>query len=93
MVARNSLAGDFMHDHRRNPPSVSHRPSGTASVILLAIHGALLLLLAGIVLCSPHAGEWISETVQAEFVGAEPPAMAPTQFAQPAGDMWAASAH
>jgi hypothetical protein len=93
MVARNPLAGDFMHDHRRNPSSVSHRPSGTAGVILLAVHGALLLLLAGVVLCSPRAGEWISETVQAEFVGAEPPVMAPTQFAQPAGDMWAASTH
>ena len=82
-----------MHDHRRNPSSVSHRPSGTGGVILLAVHGALLLLLAGVVLCSPHAGEWISQTVQAESVGAEPPVMAPTQFAQPAGDMWAASAH
>ena len=48
---------------------------------------------APVVLCSPHAGEWISETVQAEFVGAEPPVMAPTQFAQPAGDMWPASTH
>jgi hypothetical protein len=93
MVALNSLAGDFMHDHRRDPSPVFHRPSGTVGAILLAVHGALLLLLAGVVLCSPHAGEWISETVQAEFVGAEPPVMAPTQFVQPGGDAWAASAH
>ena len=82
-----------MQDYRRNPSSVSHRASGSAGVIPLAIHGVLLLVLAGVVLCSPHAGEWISETAQAEFVGAEPPVMAPTQFAQPAGDMWPASAH
>jgi hypothetical protein len=93
IVARNPLTGDFMHDYWRNPSSVSHRASGTAGVILLAVHGVLLLVLAGVVLCSPRAGGWISETVQAEFVGGEPPVMAPTQFAQPVGDMWAASTH
>jgi hypothetical protein len=93
IAARNPLTGDFMHQYRRNPASVSHRSFGTAGAVLLAVHGVLLLLLAGVVLCSPHAGEWISETVQAEFVGAEPPVIAPTQFAEPVGGMWAASAH
>jgi hypothetical protein len=82
-----------MQQHQRNRGSVSRHPHGNAGTILLVVHGVLLLLLAGVVLCSPHAGEWISETAQAEFVGAEPPVISPTQFAQPVGDMWTATVH
>jgi hypothetical protein len=82
-----------MQHYRRDPASPTHRSLGTAGAILLVVHGVLLLLLAGVVLCSPDAGEWISETVAAEFVGAEPAIIAPTQFAKPIGDMWSASAH
>jgi hypothetical protein len=82
-----------MQQHWRHPASVSRRPLGTTGAILLAVHGGLLLLLAGVVLCSPQAGEWISETVQAEFVGPESSVMTPSQFAQVGGDISAASAH
>ena len=82
-----------MQQHQRNRGSVSRRPLGSAGVILLVVQGMLLLLFAGVVLCTPRAGEWISETVQAEFVGAEPPVIAPTQFARPVGDMWSANTH
>ena len=83
-----------MQHYRRNPAPVSHRSFGNAGMILLAVHGmVLVLLLAGVVLCLPRAGEWISEAVQAEFVGAEPPVIAPTQFAQPVQDIRTASVH
>jgi hypothetical protein len=82
-----------MQHYRRDPASLTRRPLGTAGTALLAVHGVLLLLLAGVVLCSPDAGERISETVAAEFVGAEPPIIAPTQLARPVGDMWSANAH
>jgi hypothetical protein len=85
-----SKRGDVMQQHWRNPESISRRPLGTTGTILLAVHGGLLLLLACIVLCSPQAGEWVSESVQAEFVGVERPFIAPSQFAQPSGDVWLA---
>jgi hypothetical protein len=94
IAARNPFTGDFMRHYRCDPASQPHRRFGTAGRLLLAVHGVLLLLLAGLVLSrSPSAGEWISETVAAEFVGAEPPVIAPTQFAEPVGDMSSASAH
>jgi hypothetical protein len=57
--------------------------SWTAAV--LAAHGVLLLLLVSLVMRYPGASEWISQAVQAEFVGSPPPVVVPTQLAQPAG--------
>ena len=40
-----------------------------ASTIVLVIHGVLMLVLAGFVISQPCAAKWISDAVQAEFVG------------------------
>jgi hypothetical protein len=77
-----------MQRHQVNPASAGRRFVWTAGTAFLAAHGVLLLILAAIVIASPHAGEWISDTVQAEFVGPDAPVM-PTQLARPAGRMWA----
>ena len=77
-----------MQRHQVNPASAGRRFVWTAGTAFLAAHGVLLLILAAIVIASPHAGEWISDTVQAEFVGPDAPVM-PTQLARPAGGMWA----
>jgi uncharacterized iron-regulated membrane protein len=52
---------------------------------ILAVHGIIVLVLIGLVLSHPAASEWISQAVQAEFVGNPPPAIVPTQMAQPGG--------
>ncbi len=54
---------------------------------ILAIHGVILLVLAGILILNPVASEWISQAVQAEFVGSPPPVVVPTQLAQPGGQV------
>jgi hypothetical protein len=78
--------------HQINPASAGRRFVWTADTAFLSAHGVLLLILAALVICSPHAGEWISDTVQAEFVGPDAPVM-PTQLAQPAGEMWTVGAN
>ena len=52
---------------------------------ILAIHGVILLVLVSLVMRYPAASEWISQAVQAEFVGNPPPPIVPTQIAQPGG--------
>jgi hypothetical protein len=54
---------------------------------ILAVHGIIVLVLIGLVLSHPVASEWISQAVQAEFVGNPPPVIVPTQMAQPGGQM------
>jgi len=54
---------------------------------ILAVHGIIVLVLIGLVLSHPAASEWISQAVQAEFVGNPPPVIVPTQMAQPGGQM------
>jgi hypothetical protein len=76
-----------MQRHQINPASAGRAFDRTAGTAVLAAHGVLLLILAAIVIASPHAGEWISDTVQAEFVGPDAPVM-PTQLARPAGEGW-----
>jgi hypothetical protein len=50
------------------------------------------MILAGVVVATPHAIEWIAEAAQAEFVGPDEPVITPTQFARPLGEMWAVGA-
>ena len=50
---------------------------------ILAAHGVILLVLIGLVIRSPAASDWISQAVQAEFVGNPPPVIVPTQIARP----------
>ena len=63
------------------------RLSWSWTAAILAVHGVLLLLLAGILIFHPAASEWISQAVQAEFVGGPPPVIVPTQIAQPGGQV------
>jgi hypothetical protein len=54
---------------------------------MLAVHGVIILVLVGLVLSHPAASEWISQAVQAEFVGNPPPVVVPTQIARPGTQM------
>lgn len=54
---------------------------------ILAVHAVLALVLVSILIRHPLAVEWISQAVQAEFVGSPPPVILPTQIAQPALQM------
>ena len=56
-------------------------------LVVLTLHAVLFLTLVGIAVGYPGASEWISAAVQAEFVGAPEPSVAPTQFAQPVEQM------
>jgi hypothetical protein len=53
------------------------------TALILATHGVILAVCVGLVLRSPSASEWISQAVQAEFVGNPPPVIVPTQIARP----------
>jgi len=50
---------------------------------ILVVHGIILLVLVGLVMRYPAASQWISQAVQAEFVGDPPPVTVPTQLAKP----------
>jgi hypothetical protein len=81
-----------MQRHQINAASAGSGFVWTAGTAVLAAHGVLLLILAAVVFATPDAGEWISDTVQAEFVGPDVPPM-PTQLARPAGEMWTVGAN
>jgi hypothetical protein len=53
------------------------------TALVLAAHGVILLVLVGLLIRSPAASEWISQAVQAEFVGNPPPVIQPTLIARP----------
>jgi hypothetical protein len=82
-----------MPRYQREPESAGRRFVWTLGAALLAIHGILLLILAGVVVATPHAIEWIAEAAQAEFVGPDEPVITPTQLARPFGEMWTVDAH
>jgi hypothetical protein len=54
---------------------------------ILAVHGIVVVVLIGLVLSHPAASDWISQAVQAEFVGNPPPVIVPTQIAKPSGQV------
>jgi hypothetical protein len=61
------------------------RPHRSWSVGFFALPVFIVIALVGLMLTQPAASNWISEAVQAEFVGLTPaPQPAPTQLAQPA---------
>ena len=64
-----------------NPSDRRFLWSWTAGI--LAAHGVILLVLIALVIRSPAASDWISQAVQAEFVGNPPPVIVPTQIARP----------
>lgn len=54
---------------------------------IVAINGIIVLALLVLALSVPSAPEWISAAAQAEFVGPDGTASAPTQIAQPLDQM------
>ncbi|MFY9955730.1 hypothetical protein [Bradyrhizobium sp.] len=54
---------------------------------ILAVHGVIVLALVGLILSYPAASTWISQAVQAEFVGKLAPVTGPTQIARPGTQM------
>jgi hypothetical protein len=70
--------------HRPLDKWYSARPGRSDQLAaVLAVNGIVVLVLLALALSSPSASEWISAAVQAEFVGADLPAVAPTQIARP----------
>jgi hypothetical protein len=56
-----------------------------SSASIIAVNGAIVLILIGLVIGCPPASKWISEAVQAEFAATTTvPEAPPTQIAQPA---------
>jgi hypothetical protein len=68
--------GHFKPARRRN--------FSNSAAFMIAINCTIALILIGLVIVSPPASRWISESVQAEFAGIAIPETAPTQVAQPA---------
>jgi hypothetical protein len=61
---------------------------GYWNVGLFALPALVLIALVGLAVMHPAASNWISDAVQAEFVGINPaPEAAPSQIAQPAREM------
>jgi hypothetical protein len=58
-----------------------------------ALPVVLLIVLVTLSATQPAAFNWISEAAQAEFVGTSLPEIAPTQLAQPAGEIHAVRAN
>jgi hypothetical protein len=58
-----------------------------SSAIILAVNGAIALVLIGLAIGCPPASKWISEAVQAEFASTAVPDVPPTQVAEPALQM------
>jgi len=55
--------------------------------VVLAAHGAILLVIIALMVNYPVVSEWVSAAAQAEFVGPEITSVGPTQLAQPAEPM------
>ena len=74
--------------HRPPDQQNSDRPDRSDQfTTVLAVNGIVVLVLLALALSSPSASEWISAAVQAEFIGPNLPANAPTQIAQPVEQM------
>ncbi len=61
-------------------PTISN---GAGSIGFFALPVLLVVALVALAMTQPAASNWISEAVQAEFVGADSAPVEPTQLAQP----------
>jgi hypothetical protein len=74
-----------MHGSLEKPDKAEQNIHGSWGMRLLAIPALLLTALIGFLVSHPAASSWISQAVQAEFVGADwTPDLVPTQTAKPA---------
>jgi hypothetical protein len=56
---------------------------GRWGVGILALPVLVVVALIGLAMTNPNMSNWISDAVQAEFVGSNGPEIAPTQLAKP----------
>jgi hypothetical protein len=73
-----------MHGSFDGSDQTNERTGPTWSVGFFALPVLLVIALIGLAITQPAASNWISEAVQAEFVGVDLPGGAPMQYAQPA---------
>jgi hypothetical protein len=79
----NRTVETFMHGSFDKSGETDNQRSWSVGFFALPL--CIAIALVGFVLTHPEASNWISEAVQAEFVGADPaPVAVPTQIAQPA---------
>jgi hypothetical protein len=78
-----AMHGSFDKSGKPDDNVQGHRSAG-----FFALPALVVLALVGLAMMHPAAPNWISDAVQAEFVGTNlAPEAAPIQFAQPARDM------
>jgi hypothetical protein len=73
-----------MHGSFDRSDQTDERSSPTWSVGFFALPVLLVVALIGLAITQPAASNWISEAVQAEFIGIDLQGIAPVQLAQPA---------
>jgi hypothetical protein len=77
-----------MHGSFDKSGKPDHDVQGYWTAWLFALPALVVIALVGLEVAHPAASNWISDVVQAEFVGINPaPETAPIQFAQPAREM------
>jgi hypothetical protein len=73
-----------MHGFQQNSRRSDRYDFWNWAVGLLALYGAVALVLVGLMMRYPAISDWVSEAAQAEFAVTTPsPEIAPTQLAQP----------
>jgi hypothetical protein len=73
-----------MHGFQQNSRPPDRYDFWNRAVGLLALYGAIALVLVGFMMRYPAISNWVSEAAQAEFAVTTPsPEIAPTQLAQP----------
>jgi hypothetical protein len=82
-----------MHGSFDRSGEADNRTDRSWSIGFFALPVVVVLALNGLAMIQPAAFQWISEAAQAEFVGTDLPEAAPTQLAQPTGDIRAVRAN
>jgi hypothetical protein len=73
-----------MHGSLNRSDESRNRTDRNWSIGFFALPVLVVIALVALAITKPVASVWISEAAQAEFVGPNPPAVAPTELAQPA---------
>jgi hypothetical protein len=77
-----------MHGSFNKPGKPDDDVRGNWNVGLFALPALIVIALVALAVMHPAASNWISDAVQAEFVGINlAPEAAPSQFAQPVREM------
>ena len=77
-----------MHGSFDGSPQDDQSSSHRWDIKLVALPILVVIAVAGLAVSHPNASRWISEAVQAEFVGTDfVPDLAPTRLAQPTNEI------